>query len=63
MKVEKVWQYQITAQERIALENVRDMAQKYIFSDEYKTIPRGIQQTFEYLSMCSGEILDNCTEE
>lgn len=63
MKVATAWQYQITAEEKIALENVHDMAQNYMLSTEYESLPTGIKQTFEYLSMCSGEILDNCTEE
>lgn len=62
MKVEQVWQFQLTTNEKISLENVHDMAQNATGKVDYDLLPDGVQEIISDLVRITSDILENSVE-
>ncbi len=62
MKIEQVWQFQLTTNEKISLENVYDMAQNAMGAQDYDLLPDGVREIISDLARTTSDILENATE-
>lgn len=62
MKVERVWQFQLTTNEKISLENVYDMAQNAMGACDYESLPDGVREIISDLARTTSDIMENSTE-
>lgn len=60
MKAARVWQFELTRQEKSALEVVHEMSQKYMATEEYeKELPNGGQDIVHGLELYTEMALRN----
>lgn len=61
MKATRVWQFELTREEKYALEVVHEMSQKYMATEEYeKELPNGGQDIVFGLEHYTEMALRNC---